>query len=204
MAWLEAGFGAKDAGQWMPGPVAWLRQIHSDRCVVTEGAEGCLGEGDALITRTPGNFLAVRTADCIPILIADERRRVVAAVHAGWRGTAARIAARTVETMAERFSCAPADLRVAIGPGVCRKCYTVGPEVARQFQAVFPERTDMERETTLDLPEANRRQLQSAGVLPERIVTGAPCSFCNRQEFHSFRRDGKQAGRMYSAIRVRT
>ena len=103
-------------------------------------------------------MVAVKTADCIPILLVDERHRAVAAVHAGWRGTVARIAAGAVEAMARASARAPADLHAAIGPGIGKCCYEVGPEVAAQFGG--------QGRAHIDLPDANRRQLVEAGVTP--------------------------------------
>jgi hypothetical protein len=92
-----------------------------------------LGEGDALLDNTPGSVVAIKTADCLPILLVDDRHRAVAAVHAGWRGTVAGIAQRAVEAMRAQFGSAPGDLRAAIGPGIGPCCYEVGPEVAAEF-----------------------------------------------------------------------
>lgn len=170
--------------------------------MVADGATGCLGEGDALITVTPGRFLSVRTADCIPILLVDERQRAVAAVHAGWRGTVQEIAAKTAAALAACFGSRMEDMAVAIGPGICGKCYTVGPEVASQLRPWFPERSDLDRQTTVDLTEANRRQLIAAGVPAARIFAGAPCTFCSAVEFHSFRRTGDRKGRMISGVAI--
>lgn len=203
-AWLDHGFGTRHSKNWPPGPLVWLRQVHSDRCLSADGSQGCLGEGDAVISNTPGLYLSIRTADCIPILMADERLRAIAAVHAGWRGTVQRIAVKTLEALAARFSSRPADLTVAIGPGICGKCYTVGPEVAARFRLWFPERTDLDRDTTIDLAEANRRQLVEAGVAPCRICMSGLCTVCRAEEFHSHRWSGGRPGRMISAIAIRS
>ncbi len=157
-------------------------------------------EGDALITNHAGLLVGVRTADCVPVLLVDEAKRAVAAVHAGWRGTRAGIASKTVARMGAEFGTAPNDLLAAIGPCINVCCFEVGPEVAAQFREVFPERKDLDRKTHIDLVEANRRQLLSAGLAQERIFTGAPCTFCS-PEFHSFRRDASD-GRMYSAAGI--
>lgn len=200
--WLEHGFGTRLSEDWPPQPTAWVKQIHSKEVVLAEYA-GLLGRADALITNTPGLWLSVRTADCIPILIADPQRRAVAAVHAGWRGAAENIAAETVREMARRFGSVPGGLAAAIGPGVCGECYQVGAEVAARFRPWFPERGDLDRETTIDLAEANRRQLIEAGLSPERIIAGAPCTVTNPSQFHSYRRTHSRTGRMISAICVR-
>jgi YfiH family protein len=203
LEWLDHGFGTRLSGTWPPGPLVWVRQVHSARCVWTDGAAGCLGEADCLVTNKPGAYLSIRTADCIPILLVDERLRAVAAVHAGWRGTVQAIAKAAVETLAERCGSRPEDLLGAIGPGICEKCYEVGAEVAAHFIRWFPERTDLEGPAPIDLAEANRRQLIEAGLDPSRIVSGAPCSSCHPDEFHSWRRDRVKTGRMVSAVAIR-
>ena len=167
-----------------------LKQIHSDITWEARECSGCIGEGDALITAQPGLLLTIRTADCIPVLIADPVRRAVAAIHAGWRGTAAGIAGKTVKKMMESFSSDPADLIAAIGPGIGKCCFEVGPEVAEQFAG---------GERHVDLAGANRRDLIAAGV--SRIAVGAPCTCCQVGLFHSFRREKSQE-RMISAIGI--
>jgi YfiH family protein len=195
LAWLDHGFGTRLAGSWTPGPPVWLRQVHSARCVWADGVAGCLGEADCLLTNSPGCYLTIRTADCIPILLVDERQRAVAAVHAGWRGTAQAIAAVAVQSLVERLGSRPRDLLAAIGPGICADCYEVGPEVAIQF--------GLTGRAKLDLAENNRRQLIEAGLDPARIFSGTPCTCCRPSEFHSWRRDHVKTGRMVSAVAIR-
>ena len=166
--------------------------------IAADGCAGQIGEGDALIASQPGATVAVKTADCVPLLLVDERKRRVAAVHAGWRGTLAAIAQAAIRALEAE----PADVRAAIGPAIGPCCFEVGPEVAREFQAIFPERADLEARTTLDLVEANRRLLIAAGIAPERIDSANLCTRCE-EEFHSFRRDRERAGRMYSWIGIR-
>jgi hypothetical protein len=149
-----------------------------------------LGEGDALLENTSGSVVAIKTADCLPILLVDDRHRAVAAVHAGWRGTVAGIAQRAVEAMRAQFGSVPEDLRAAIGPGIGECCYEVGPEVAAQF--------GRQGRAHVDLAEANRRRLMDAGVTPERIYASNLCTMCRADEFHSFRRDKEAAGRLFS------
>ena len=190
--WLVHGFGTSVSEGWpQGGEVVTLKQVHSD--IAWEArSTGCIGEGDALVTAQPGLLLTIRTADCIPILIADPVHHAVAAVHAGWRGTAAGIASKTVKKMAASFSSNPADLIASIGPGINACCFEVGPEVAVHFG------TDA---THVDLIEANRRDLIAAGVT--QVDLGAPCTVCAVGLFHSFRRDKTQE-RMISAIGIRT
>jgi len=125
--------------------VVTLRQIHSDLVYRVDRADESSSrfseapKADALITREPGVLLAVQTADCIPILLADPKQRAVAAIHSGWRGTLARIAAKTLGRMHMEFGTDPKDVIAALGPGIGRCCYEVGAEVAREFQSQFPE-----------------------------------------------------------------
>lgn len=191
LPWLIHGFGTRSTD--IPARFAHLatvKQIHSSTCVAGEGRSGVLAEGDALIEDTPGSVVAVKTADCIPILLADERLRAVAAIHAGWRGTAARIAGRAIAMMTERFGTRPADLHAAIGPGIGACCYEVGAEVRERFGA--------EGRGLLDLTLENACQLQQSGVTRNRIYASNLCTMCLAGEFHSFRRDRDAAGRMYS------
>ena len=201
--WVRHGFGTRGSTEW-PGDEAalvTLRQIHSDRIVVAD-APGCAGEADAVMTETPGLLLTIRTADCIPILIADVRQKVVAAVHAGWRGTVLGILPKTVHAMVENFDSQIDDLRFAFGPGIGGCCFEVGPEVASQFSGLFPERSDFGGRTKVDLFEANGRQLGQLGVEPCQIVLSRVCTCDDATLFHSYRRDRDRAGRMVSGIGI--
>jgi YfiH family protein len=193
--WLLHGFGTRNAK--LPPDLATVKQIHSTICVAAEGRNGVLGQADALIENTPGSAVAVKTADCIPLLFADVRNRAVAAVHAGWRGTAGRIGIAALAAMHERFGTSAADLRVLVGPGIGRCCYEVGPEVAGQFGYAPNGRVH------LDLPDINRRQMIETGVDPEHIWVAGLCTMCNAADFYSFRREKEHAGRMYSFIGLR-
>jgi YfiH family protein len=191
LPWLVHGFGTRLARvPALFANLATLRQIHSTACVAAAGRGGVLGVGDALLENTPGSVVAIKTADCLPILLVDERRRAVAAVHAGWRGTVAGMAQRAVEAMGAQFGSLAGDLHAAIGPGIGKCCYEVGPEVAAQF--------GQQGRAHVDLAAANRRQLMDAGVTPERIYASNLCTMCRGEEFHSFRRDKEAAGRLYS------
>ncbi len=175
--------------------MASLQQIHSG--IVLRGERiGCAGEGDALVTAREGVPVSVRTADCYPILLADERNHAVAAVHAGWRGTAAQIVIRALEEMQRLYGTSAADVHAAIGPGIGGCCYEVGVEVARQF--------GMEQAGRIDLAAINRRQLLDAGVAERRIDVLGGCTQCDAHLFHSYRRDRAAAGRMVSYIGLPT
>jgi hypothetical protein len=191
--WLEHGFGNRL--YLPPDTLTTLRQIHSDIAVDAD-LHGCPSEGDALMSDTPGRIVAVKTADCVPILLADDRHHAVAAIHAGWRGTAAGIVRKTIGAMAARWNTLPGDLHAAIGPAIGACCYEVGPEVAVQF-------TGVNQRAHVDLEGANRRQLLESGLDPSRIWTAGLCTSCDAGQFHSFRRDREAAGRMFSFIGVK-
>lgn len=202
LPWLSHGFGtalARPDGYWLE-----LKQIHSARVVeCEEWREGL--EADALVTAAPGVRIAVKSADCLPILLVDPEKRAVAAIHAGWRGCVAGVASRAVEKMRQMPGSRPEDLLAAFGPSIRACCFEVGPEVAQQFAHLFPERKDMDRRTHVDLPEASLRQLVAAGLRVQRISSEAPCTVCGGglaqpHEFHSWRRDHRTGARMHSVI----
>ena len=188
--WVEHGFGSKEASHW---PVAYsgIKQIHSNIAVVA--GDGTT-EGDALVTAEAGRYIGVRTADCVPLLLADRQRPAVAAVHAGWRGSEANIVAAVIDRMRREFGSDPGDLVVAIGPSIGRCCYEVGPEVAGLFGVSTRH---------IDLVEVNRRQLTQAGVNSANIDVCGLCTFCWPESFHSWRRDGESSGRMVAAIGIK-
>jgi YfiH family protein len=192
LPWLEHGFGTRQSVSETVTSAA-IRQIHSN-LVLSVDQPGVAGDADALVTRKRGLALSVRTADCYPILIADPVTRSIAAIHAGWRGTAERIVQRTIVHMHLAFGTDAADLHAAIGPGIGVCCYEVGAEVALRFGA--------EGRARIDLAEANRRQLVESGVPAAQIHSIGRCTRCEPELFHSYRRDGGQAGRMTSFIRI--
>lgn len=156
-------------------------------------------EGDAFVTDRPGMVCFVRTADCAPILIADAKRPAIAAIHAGWRGTAEDVAGETLHAMREIFGTDPADCVAAIGPRICGGCYEVGPEVIRALAALsltdgcFPD----PRHT--DLGRANRELLLRAGLDPQNISVLPHCTSCDRT-FASWRRDRSEDERQFNFI----
>lgn len=192
LAWIDHGFGTRFAPLSQEG-MASLKQIHSARALAVEQA-GCAGDGDALLTSSPGLLVSVRSADCYPILLADTKHHAVAAVHAGWRGTAGGVVLETVARMRDQFGTSPADIVAAIGPGIGKCCYEVGAEVGRLF--------GLEGAGRIDLAAANRCQLIDTGVDEPRIDVLGGCTRCDAARFYSFRRENEQAGRMISYIGV--
>ncbi len=199
--WLDHGFGTRHSTDWTHAHPATLRQIHSNSTVTVVNGGGCVGEGDAMITNRPGIRLEIRTADCVPILMAAPEKRVVAAVHAGWRGTAKSIVAGTIGRFQQVFDCAAEELHVAIGPAIGACCYEVGLDVAARFS--HWRKSPSDSSVFLDLIEVNRAQVVEAGVPAGQVFADPLCTRCLEGQFHSYRRDREQAGRMVSAIMVR-
>lgn len=215
-----------------------VRQIHSAIVRVAAGksleppGKGERPPGDSLITTKPGIAVGVKTADCLPVLLVDPKRRAVAAIHAGWRGVVKRVVEKTVGEMRGRLGCAPSRLHAAIGPGIQACCFEVGPEVLQEFASQFVDaaefcraedpnpalimipkqvmsgnhglmrRLDSDR-SHIDLAEAVRRQLVAAGLDPEHIYNSGLCTVCDPKRFHSYRREKEAAGRMLAVIGVR-
>jgi YfiH family protein len=196
MEWLQHGFGQRASSY--PSSITTLKQVHS--CLVVEAsAEGGdrIGEGDALVTDRGGMLVGIRTADCVPVLLADRRTMATAAIHAGWRGTAGSIVTETVKKMSAQFGTRAEDVAAAIGPSIGGCCYEVGSEVARQFGTWVPTLKQAEGPVKLDLRAINELQLRQAGV--EDVWISGDCTFCS-SEYYSFRREREEAGRMVSFI----
>ena len=193
LPWIEHGFGTREGPRSQEG-MATLRQIHSSLVLLAD-RDGLAGEGDALVTRQPGVMVSIRTADCLPILLADERTGAAAAVHAGWRGSAARIVQVTLERMRREFGTEASEVYAAIGPGIGGCCYHVGAEVRERFAIPGPGMLDLARE--------NLRQLLDAGLAEDRIGMLQRCTACEPALFHSWRREKHAAGRMISFIGVK-
>jgi purine-nucleoside/S-methyl-5'-thioadenosine phosphorylase / adenosine deaminase len=164
---------------------------------------------DALTSDVRGMLLAVQTADCLPILIADERTGAFAAVHAGWRGTLAGILARTAEWMQMSYDTRPADLHAAFGPAIGPCCFEIGPEVLEQFREKYVYAEELiakqsgDGKAHLDLSYANRRQLLDCGLEDERIYDCGLCTVCRNDLFFSYRREKgveKPVGRLLGVI----
>jgi purine-nucleoside/S-methyl-5'-thioadenosine phosphorylase / adenosine deaminase len=216
-------------------PLVMLQQIHSSltRTVTREDAgEVARHRGDGMMTAVAGILLAIQTADCIPVLIADRKRKIVAAFHAGWRGTLKRIVENGVGRMRLEFGCKPKNLIAAIGPGIGQCCYAVGEEVRSEFTSQFayadalfrdvydsdpvkekypllfltaraPGHSNIGPSLHLDLVEANRRQLLDAGLKPEAISVVGLCTSCNRDRFFSYRAEHGFTGRMLSVVGIK-
>lgn len=169
---------------------------------------GMVLECDGFITDRPGVALCVKTADCVPVLLVDGKRQVVAAVHAGWRGTALGIAGKAVRLFQEHFSSQPENLWAAIGPSIGPCCYEVDEKVQREFahqqdgNNVLKAAAKKDR-WMLDLILANRRQLEEAGIPAAQISAAELCTSCRRDAFFSHRGEGETTGRQLNFIMIR-
>lgn len=189
-------------------PLVTLHQVHSKRVHIIKELSGQWNppDGDALICQDKDIALAVQAADCIPVLIVDPEKKVYAAIHSGWRGTLKRIVLHTTREIQDNFGSNPADLLVAIGPGIRSCCYEVGQEVAVLFEDKFPgtctavSSPDRPGKYFLDLPKALEIQLNTAGIRPENIHNLGLCTCCNTETFFSFRAEGVLSGRMMAVI----
>lgn len=186
-----------------------VRQVHGAAVRVVRDADlhQPVPDADALVTKDAGVAVAVVAADCVPILIADPSTGAVAAIHAGWRGTAANVAAATIATLTREWSVTPATLVAAIGPSIGACCYAVGPELVTAFEAAGHVPAQLARWFTatpdrlvLDLWAANRDLLLDAGLQSVNIHVAGLCTQTHRDVFESFRADGELAGRMAAII----
>jgi len=169
---------------------------------VAEATPGARPTADALFTARPGFLVGVVTADCVPVLLVDRRRRAASAIHAGWRGASAGVLEAAVRELSARFGTPPADLEAAIGPAVAGCCYEVGPEVASAFRARTGSTTDAAWSAGtgrphVDLRMASRLLLGAAGV--QRVAVLGPCTVCGAG-YNSYRRDGAGTGRQLSFV----
>jgi YfiH family protein len=184
------------------------RQTHSDHVEVVSAANHlpAVPDTDALITNQPGIFVCVQTADCVPVLLYDPVKRVVAAIHAGWKGTISKIAGKTVQRMVETFDCNPTDILAGIGPSIHMHAYEVGPEVVSAVENNFSNSPALLKPSLknghayFDLWEANKTVLEEAGIQEGNIEIMGLCSFEHPDLFYSARRDGTATGRMVSGI----
>ncbi|MGH2568021.1 MAG: peptidoglycan editing factor PgeF [Bacteroidota bacterium] len=180
-----------------PERLATPRQCHSANVLSVDQAgeyESC----DGLVTAVPELWLAVSVADCVPLILLDPRHRAIGALHAGWRGSAQRIAEAGIRLMAREFGTNPRDLVAFIGPAASVCCYEVGGEVASKFSPDAVVRNNGSYH--IDLKKENQRQLLEQGVLEDNVEISHYCTICTPNLFHSYRRDRDRSGRMMAAV----
>jgi len=220
---------AREKSTW---PLVTLRQIHSDLIHCVSGLPNEPLSGDGLLTAAPRLLLAIQTADCLPVILVDTKRKAVGVFHAGWRGTLKRIVEKGVGEMRRYFGTQPRDIRAAIGPGIHSCCYEVGEEVVAKFASQFAYAGELFREVKesdavrdkypllfltarapghstlptkifLDLAEANRRQLMAAGVPAKNIEISALCTSCRNDLLFSYRAEKGVTGRLMAVAGIR-
>jgi YfiH family protein len=227
---LDAASGRRngDKQRWQ---LITLRQIHSDIVHHVDSEPDVLLAGDGLITATPGLMLGIQTADCLPIILVDAKHRALGVFHAGWRGTVKRIVEKGVGELHHWFGSRPGDLKAAIGPGIGGCCYAVGEEVRTQFESQFsyaarlfhevkesdpvrekypllflsarpPGHGELAYKIFLDLVEANRQQLLSAGVPAKSIEASPLCTNCRSDLLFSYRAEKGKTGRLMAAAGI--
>lgn len=191
-----------------PETLVFPKQTHTNCVAELSGIPNkTIDETDALITNKPGLCICVQTADCVPILLFDPAQKVVAAIHAGWRGTVGKIAAIAVLKMALDYDCMPENIKAAIGPSICSEIYEVGDEVVGAVRNSIPNAGLALHKNNLgkyhfNLWEANRQLLLGSGLKPENIEVLGECSFLEKEKYFSARRDGIETGRMVSGIMI--
>jgi YfiH family protein len=221
---FQSALGATDS------PLVLLKQFHSAVTVFFASPPAQPGKGDALLTNSAGILLGIQTADCVPILLVDPKKRAVAAIHAGWRGTLARIAEKTAGEMRMHFDSNPADILAALGPSIGGCCYEVGTEQVTEFTSQFADaaeyfdelRTGEEpnplqwlnrmppghqpppKNVRLDLRKANRSQLLASGLRDTNIFLSNLCTACHPDLFFSYRKEAANSGRLLSVIGLKS
>lgn len=222
----------KMARRARPSALVTLRQVHSDLIRLADSPSEPQLAGDGLITATPGLWLGIQTADCLPIILVDPQHRAVGVFHAGWRGTVQRIAEKGVGEMRRWFGSQAGAIRAAIGPGIHGCCYQVGEEVRDHFESQFayaaklfreveesdpvrekypmlfltaraPGHSILPKKIYLDLVEANRQQLLAAGVLAKNIEASPLCTHCRTDLLFCYRAERGKTGRMMAGVGIR-
>ena len=206
---FEVGVPTRHPGEQGRGWLISVKQVHGTDALVVDRplteSDQFPGGWDALVTDQLGVTVAVRTADCVPVLLHDPRKRVVAAIHAGWRGAVAGIVTKTLRLMAARFGSMQADLRVSIGPSAGPCCYEVDSPVLDQLHMGLPDWESVVcdnqgAKARLDLKALIRKQVEGAGVPLSSISSVNLCTICQDRLFYSYRREGRVNGTMVSGI----
>jgi YfiH family protein len=190
--------------------IIFPKQVHSKnikflkedfKALGEEERKEILNDTDALITNVKGICIAIKTADCVPVLLFDPKKKVVAAIHAGWRGTVQEITALTIKMMISEAGCDPLDIFAGIGPSISPAVYEVGKEVWKQFSPEFYHENGADQNKKfLNLWKANFSQLLQSGVPFENIEIAELCTYSDPSLFFSARRDGVKSGRMATGI----
>ncbi len=184
-----------------PRRVAHIHQVHGDGVLMVDEAyvrEGCVVDADAVVTSDPSLILTIRTADCVPVFLYDEKAGAIGLAHAGWRSAAENIIAKTIGMMSKKLGASTGSMKAALGPSIRSCCYQVGQE----FCGIFPEHVIPQNGNWyLDLQGACRMKLLREGVLEENILDASCCTCCSKDLF-SYRRQKEKAGRHLSILQL--
>jgi YfiH family protein len=183
-----------------PQIIAYQKQVHGDTILIVESG-GINGESDAMITNKPDIGLAISSADCCAIFIYDPIKKVIGAVHSGWRGTEKKILLKTLKKMREKFGCSYKDFYFYISPSIAQTNYEVGEEVAKLFRKKHRKKNG--EKYLLDVAGANKRMLIKKGIQENRIQCSSLCSFELENLLHSYRREGQKSGRAFGIIAMK-
>ncbi|OFX84239.1 MAG: hypothetical protein A2W99_00495 [Bacteroidetes bacterium GWF2_33_16] len=181
------------------------KQTNGTNIAIVNSFNETFHDTDALITNIPGVCIGVRTADCVPVLLFDPVKKVIAAIHSGWKGTVEKISKRTIKLMIEKFQVNPKNLIAGIGPSIGPDVYEIGNDVIMKVEQSFGKNHVLKNiagteKAFFDLWTANKLVLEESGVLSDNIEIAGMCTFANESLFYSARRNGKQAGRLASGI----
>ncbi len=183
--------------------VVYLKQVHSDNILIYKNNDIINEEGDAIITNKKNVIIGVFTADCVPVILVDEVKKVSAAIHSGWRGTFNSITLKTIEKMKSEFKCNPKNIKAYIGPHIRSCCYEVSKELKEKFLEKKKEikECDLFNKNKLNLEECILNDLRNSGVKEENINTLELCTYCSeRIKLHSYRKSNGNYGRMFTFI----
>ena len=184
------------------------KQNHSVNIEIVESSNNIFPDTDALITNVPGICIAVRTADCVPVLLYDPIQKAIAAIHSGWKGTLQKITNKTIVRMTKAFGCNPGDIIAGIGPSIGPEVYEVGKDVIDGFDKEFKKNTFFKAikdsdKALLNLWKANEQILLDSGVPKKNIEIAEMCTYSNPNLFYSARRDGQRSGRLATGIMLK-
>jgi YfiH family protein len=180
------------------------QQIHGNGCVTIKKTDKLKKKyrGDAILTNRRDIFLTISVADCIPIFLIEPKRKVIGLIHAGWRGTLLGIAKQAIRKAKKEFGCKPKDFTLLFGPAIQKCCYEISNGIAILFDEDCLTRIPG-KQPKLDLIFANLKQFLNCGVKREKIFVAKDCTCCNKEMFHSFRRDKDEAGRMIAFLGIK-
>lgn len=188
-----------------PKNIIFLNQIHSDLVIKKLDKRPSFSKADGIITSIKGLALAIKTADCLPIFLFDSNKKIISAIHAGWRGTALKIVKKAIKKLKQDFNCKPADIYAFLGPAINGNCYEVGKDVFEYFNFLGKKKYDFfnkskSKKFFMDLKGINIYLMEEEGILSENIEVCDLCTHCEKELFYSYRRDGLNAGRNISFI----